>query len=643
MLERYLRFLVLILAILLLPSSVNAQTAASARLDLLDLDQFPIVSAYLDVRDGQGSFVFDLNRDQVMVSEDGVELNLMELNQERVGAQIVVALNIGTSLAIRDSLGFTRYDYLSDYFESWAASYAGQPQGDDLSLVTQSGIGSGHRSDAAEWLSAWQSYEPPLETASPSLEVLSSALDLVSDPTPNPGMGRVILFITPIMQTDQMEVLQNLADRARETGVRIFVLLVDSTALFESEFSEQFSSLALQTGGEVFTYSGVEPLPDLNLVFESSRYVYRFSYHSQISAAGQHNLRVVANSDLGEILTDEIIFDLQLRPPNPIFVSMPSQVVRSIPQDAEISVENLVPREFGIEILIEFPDTIQREIVSSRLYANEELVAENTSAPWEYFTIDLTQFESSEQILLRLEAQDEIGLVGSSLEIPLQITIQKPAQGFLPTLGRNIPVIAGIVVLGAGGVLVLILILSGNIRPRKIGEKRGRTKKDKNDPVTQPVEEMDDPPQKTENRLSRFARNLPAPKVRWPQLKSNSEPIAFLERIEVNGEKIENKYIIINTQEITIGSDPSQATVSLDEPSVDELHTRLWMDGDGSFRVADQNSTAGTWLNYAPVTGEGSQVHHGDLLHIAKVCFRFNLNNPSRQRQPLVSRENPDR
>jgi len=126
-------------------------------------------------------------------------------------------------------------------------------------------------------------------------------------------------------------------------------------------------------------------------------------------------------------------------------------------------------------------------------------------------------------------------------------------------------------------------------------------------------------------------------------LKSNSEPIAFLERIEVYGEKIENKYIIINTQEITIGSDPSQATVSLDEPSVDELHTRLWMDGDGSFRVADQNSTAGTWLNYAPVTGEGSQVHHGDLLHIAKVCFRFNLNNPSRQRQPLVSRENPDR
>jgi len=45
--------------------------------------------------------------------------------------------------------------------------------------------------------------------------------------------------------------------------------------------------------------------------------------------------------------------------------------------------------------------------------------------------------------------------------------------------------------------------------------------------------------------------------------------------------------------------------------------------------VADLGSEAGTWVNYAPVSAEGSQLRHGDLLHIGRVAFRFLLNRSS--------------
>ena len=49
------------------------------------------------------------------------------------------------------------------------------------------------------------------------------------------------------------------------------------------------------------------------------------------------------------------------------------------------------------------------------------------------------------------------------------------------------------------------------------------------------------------------------------------------------------------------------------------------------------NSVAGTWVNYAPVSISGSQLQHGDLIHIAKKGFRFTLSRPTRPRRTVVT------
>ncbi len=39
--------------------------------------------------------------------------------------------------------------------------------------------------------------------------------------------------------------------------------------------------------------------------------------------------------------------------------------------------------------------------------------------------------------------------------------------------------------------------------------------------------------------------------------------------------------------------------------------------------MADVNSAAGTWLNYAPISSRGAHLEHGDVLQFGRASFRF--------------------
>jgi predicted component of type VI protein secretion system len=94
---------------------------------------------------------------------------------------------------------------------------------------------------------------------------------------------------------------------------------------------------------------------------------------------------------------------------------------------------------------------------------------------------------------------------------------------------------------------------------------------------------------------------------------------------------------------MTMGRDPTLATYVLDSLSVEGLHARLRQEDDGRFLLQDEGSIAGTWVNYAPISREGVHLEHGDLVHIGKVAFRFEMSKPAHLRKPQVKayKENP--
>ncbi len=120
-----------------------------------------------------------------------------------------------------------------------------------------------------------------------------------------------------------------------------------------------------------------------------------------------------------ELETLPQIIELQIEPPNPIFVSPPSEIVRIAPEDTAAERAVMMPRTQNLELLIEFPDGHDRQVERTILYVNGEVVTENTSPPFDQILWDLSNYVSVGRHLLRVEVVDILGLRGISIETPI--------------------------------------------------------------------------------------------------------------------------------------------------------------------------------------------------------------------------------
>jgi hypothetical protein len=622
-------------------SIVSAQDSTTVTLSPPQLDGFPQITAFLDVRDEGGNFVADLQADDLWVLENNQRLPLEVLRRLQPGAQFVVAINPGNSFAIRDGQGNSRFDYVFQALKGWAQNPIGastEASPDDLSLLTTTSTDSTHVEGPRAWLAALETYQPDLRTTTPSLDILSRALEVAADTPPRPGMGRGVLFITPYPENDVSVPLGSLAARARSLGIQVNVWMISSAELFSLPGANQLAGLAEETGGDFFAYSATEAFPDVETYLEPLRRAYFLAYRSQLTMSGEHQIAVEIRSDGVQTTSQPQIFELQVAPPNPVFVSPPPEIVRAAPEEPA-DTGRLVPQSLELEILIEFLDGHPRELEQTTLYVDGEVVAQNDRPPFDRFRWELHDLTTSGRHLLRAEAVDTLGLSGTSTELPVQITIQRTPQGMLNTLSRNATVLAIAAVLMAGAVLLLVLILGGRIQPRPLYLPRAR-RRSQEDPVTQPVpSRAPTRPQRTRRRLARWASQLPQ-HLPWPQPHADEKPLAFLSRFANGEHPTANSSIPIRNGDITLGCDPDLAGLVLDDPSVEPVHARLKRRADGRFYLTDHGSVAGTWINYAPISHEWARLTDGDLIHIGRVGFSFSL-NPSTRRQPQVEHQEP--
>ena len=222
---------------------------------------------------------------------------------------------------------------------------------------------------------------------------------------------------------------------------------------------------------------------------------------------------------------------------------------------------------------------------------------------------------------------DSLGLNNLTIETPVQITVQQTPQSMIGSVARNGPLIAGVLVAIAGGILLLVLIIGGRIRPRAFTKRNGNGKSTsrkarkaaKSDPVTQPVTFKTEP---AGNRFSGWVNRLS-----WPQRRATAEAPAYLEPLDTVKAYDPLNRIPLTKQETTIGRDPTQATLVMDDPSIADLHARLRPTKDGRFSIQDEGSLAGTWVNYDPVTPDGTILKHGDIIHIGRVSLCITYSN----------------
>ncbi len=607
---------VIFLTILLSVSgfSANAQEAARAEVIKVDADAFPTISAMLDVYDAEGKFVSALDAMNITAMENGNPISITSLTEQEVGVQLVVAINPGPAMDTRDTLGISRYERVVENLRIWAEARPLEPR-DEMSLVTTAGPLLVNAS-ASEWRNSLVSFQPDARAAVPSLQSLTLALDLLEGQQGSQeGMKRSVLFLTPHLPDQQtVNTLEELTQRAILLGIRVNVWLIDSDAYFAHFSANALKSLALQTGGDYFAYSGIEPIPDPENYFAHLRHVYTFTYESQLATGGTHNLAVqVQRSDLN-LTSGNATFTIDIQPPNPMLISPPSQIVRQAPEDDPYNTELLLPNEAMLEVLVEFPDGHPRPITRAALFVDDEMVAELTAPPFEKLRWDISEYLASGEHSLYVEIEDSLGLTKTSLGVPITLTIVQPPTGLIAFFGRNGSLLTIGVISLAGILLGLILLIGGRRSLASLSARRAE-KKASHDPLTQPV------PARVAEKTEKRRTSIPG----WGQPPRRVKATAYLAPLNGKGNSQTGTPIPLTGVDISLGTDPTKVAFVLDDPSISPLHAVLRRNEANEFVLTDQNSIAGTWVNFEKVGREGKVLTHGDLIHLGALRFQFIL------------------
>ena len=640
MFNRICGLLLLFACLLFVTSPASAQDAPAASTYGLSIDKFPQISLFLDLRDANGRFIHGLDRSQVQVIEDGRTLPVASLQELRQGVQFVVAINPGPTFAVRNSRGQSRYDLLVERLGTWAKNRQGSTI-DDWSLISAGGAELLHTSDPMNWYAALTGAQVDAREADPNLDILVRAVEIAAQTPPREGMGRAVLFITPPIEGEQFQLAtQNLMPAVLEQGVRISIWTVVPEGAPTTPAMEAMAQFARQTGGGYAAFSSEENLPQPEDFLEPLRSIYQISYFSTIRESGTHQVSLQITTEAGEITTPAHEFMLDIQAPQPVFITPPVEVSRVPPQDRgsrpveDIALEEYTPTELDLQILVDFPDGRMRALTSTRLYVDGALVDENREEPFDELTWNLRDYQADGTHTLRVEAEDILGLTGTSIDTFVQLNIEQPAQNPLTAISSNTPVLVGLIVLMSGATLLLVLIMGGQIQPHIWGRPRK--------PafnfylrrfLPQPSASAGETPSE-----KRVERRLPGwvNRIQWPQRRITPRAHAFLSRTSEGSPVSADTPIPITADEVTLGSDPNLAMLVLSDPSVDGLHARLIRTEEGIFYLFDQDSTAGSWVNYALAGPEGTPLSHGDVIHLGRVSFRFTLQQPGPSRKPVI-------
>ena len=616
---------ILLLSVLLglvLPGlAARAQSQGAAAIVAPDYSKFPAMSMLLDTFDGQGQFVAGLTPGNVVVLENGQQLQPDSVQELPLPVSLVVAINSSAILGVRDSFGISRYDTMANVISNWAAARPASSK-DDVSLAWNGGVVASHF-PPTDWKQRFDNFDPALRKSQSGLAALSFALDAAVDAQTVPGEKKAILFISGHLDTNSIGGLKELTDRAKQAGVRIYVWLADSQAFLSTPGAISLEQLALATDGRWLTFTGSETLPDPEEWLSPLRHIYQLTYTSKIRTAGDQALSMQINTKDLTLTTQTDSFKLDVEPPNPALLSPPTSITRQNP-DKPFDIESFLPVQQEISILVEFPDGHTRKLVRTTLYVDGKKMAENTAEPFDKFSWGLGGYVASGEHDLEVEAQDELGLIHRSAPVPILVTVMQPPGGLFGLLARNSISVTISIVLVAGLVALGIILLGGRLRLSTLAERR-RAQARKNDPVTQPVVAGIEAPH--------TARSAPFPWLR----RKGVTPTAYFVKLTAEGQPSSGDPIGLTGHEMTFGTDPTQASQLLDDPSISALHARLRMQESGGFQLIDQNSIAGTWVNFEAIPKEGQNLKHGDVVHFGQLTYRFVLSKPPSTIKPTIT------
>ncbi len=258
-------------------------------------------------------------------------------------------------------------------------------------------------------------------------------------------------------------------------------------------------------------------------------------------------------------------------------------------------------------------DGAERSVQSARLLVNEQFVQDVPPNSLARFTADIANFSFGDN-RLQLAITDDQGIQAVSPDITLTVVegerqipeALEAAPGFSRLLVPLCGALFVFALLGAAG----FYLLQGRSLPSL--RRRGRGERE---PVR--IEGAGAPP----------AHEVPPPVVPrqseavYDQAGALLPVQAYLEVVETLTEM--PSHIPLRSEEVRLGRSPALADVAFEQDiTVSRLHASILWDGH-AYRIYDDDSTSGTWVNDQEVPDYGAQLFDGDDVFLGKVRLRF--------------------
>lgn len=595
---------------------VQAQSGLRLNISTPDLSQFPKVTLYLDVYDQQGNFASDLTLRNVSLLEDGHARIVNETFLTQPGLDTIVAINLSPTLSNRSTSGSTRFQDLNAALFNWINTLPTATEQDRYTLTGNEGILAERVKDRSGFVSALQGYQPNLFNLKPNLGSLDSALTIAAKGNSIPYGKQVIFYLTALPLENELEKIPGMIQRANQMGVPVFVWLVAPDASENSTAATALAELAQKTGGKYFLYGESKQAPNPEQYFIPLRYSYRVRYTSAVNTSGSHRVALQIQRGDQSANSREVVFGITLNNPMPELINLPLQIARIWALDTS---NNLVlqPDLLILQMKVDFPDGYPRQLKSSRLLVDGEVLIQNDQPPFDFFGWPLKNYRNNGDHTLQVEAEDILGYKGQSITVTIPITVAPRSNNFWGRMQEFIQ--------NGGWMIAALLALTGMgaiaYRQRHLFtdllEKRKAAKAmETYDPLTQPViaESGEIVGRRTEMEAAEADEQHPIdtepPKLLWVG-----------ERMAPEGLKM----ISLMLPENFIGRDAKQCQIVIKEPTIEKVHAVITLASDGHARIANRSEKNGTWLNYAPVSSGGALLHEGDLIHFGKVGFRYQI------------------
>lgn len=601
----------------------------TAAISAIDANNFPEIHAYLAVANAAGDHLAGLPAEAFSVLENDTAISTVALLEAEIGAQVVIVIDPGLSFKTRNAAGVSRWDAVREAVADFAASELREV--DDLTLVTPEGALIAHVNAGQPVVDALNRYTPTFEGAADPSALVSIGLNFASDPTPRPGMRRILLVAANSLPADAPAT--DLVERAVALRIPIHTLYVGPVGSSDTFGAQTLRQLSQQSGGLDLLLEDASAFEQFFSLIAQQRSQYRLAYRSAINTTGQHTLTVGLTLPTGEaVAVAPAGFQLRVEPP-----MLEAPAVPAVLDPA------LAGPWLAVPVAVTFPDGQPREVTRVALWVDGEEVAAQAGLA---ASLDWPLAVAAEAIThtVQLRLVDELGLATESeavqvrvLPAPVAALKASPAQETAAAVGNGLVVAGGVVAVVAvvgGGVGAWVLVrrrrqaaaahmLGGETIPGRpiaadprlvAARRRNGTAPLKAPPATdtRPM-----PPVKSARQ--------PRPVARPVGLgRAKTKGKAYLEVVEPGGGGAARENIELYGQTIKLGRDPGLATVLFSDRSVSRLHARIEETREGVFCLFDEGSTSGTWVNFSQISlTTGHALQPGDLINLGRVQLRF--------------------